>query len=40
LAVAEGLKGANPKMDERLRELVNGTFEYVDGKTYPALAEV
>jgi guanosine-3',5'-bis(diphosphate) 3'-pyrophosphohydrolase len=35
--VAKGLAGVAPKMDEELDTLVNGNFEYMDGKTYPCV---
>ena len=37
LKVSQGLKGENQALDDRLFELVNGTFHYIDGNVYSAL---
>jgi hypothetical protein len=35
--VAAGMSGACEPLEERLRQMVRGEFEYTDGKRYPAL---
>jgi hypothetical protein len=38
-AVAKGLQGESKLLDQRLKQLVSGEFEYPDGKTYPAIPQ-